>query len=231
MDGGLQAKPYSQMDDTQLDKHYLLCLLYPMSGPNNTYLIVWLVIFWLVAATLVLANNGSEDASSIVDTSDNTASIITIQPTDDLADNNNTMNTQATSNQDTTMNTQTPASTQDPTTLDQPQDNSNQPVDIVQSLIRAMESNDAQTIRSLFAQDASQRYSIAPRKSGDAFRKRLESDIISVQWQVSDPQITAQEDNEVVVTGVYRNNSNYENKANFLFEVENGKIISWTMRY
>lgn len=106
------------------------------------------------------------------------------------------------------------------------------PEQVVTALIRAMDANDADRIRSLFAEHATQKYErwYAFKKSGDKFRAWLESDIIAVHGQVKNPNIKA-DGNEVVVTGTYSNNDGYSSPANFLLLVENRKIVSWTMRY
>lgn len=106
------------------------------------------------------------------------------------------------------------------------------PEQVVSALISAMEANDADRIRSLFAEDATQEYErwYARKKSGDKFRAWLESDIIQVHGRVEAPALTAN-GNEVVVTGTYVNNDDYQSPADFLLVVENGQIISWTMRY
>lgn len=69
----------------------------------------------------------------------------------------------------------------------------------------------------------------APVKSGEAFFKWLESDIIERKGRVANAQYEVN-GNEVVVTGQY-SSKGYTNKANFLFKVEDGQIMSWRMRY
>lgn len=101
---------------------------------------------------------------------------------------------------------------------------------IVIELIEAMNKNDSNTIRSLFATNAKQAYGSSKAKKGEQFRSWLETDIIQAQGKVSNPQYK-ESDNQVVVTGTYSNNNGYTNAADFLFEVEKGKITSWTMRY
>lgn len=101
---------------------------------------------------------------------------------------------------------------------------------IVTELIEAMDANDAERISGFFSDDASQAYGNGTPKSGDAFRRWLQSDIIGVKGRVADPVIKA-DGNSVVVTGEYRNANGYTSKADFLLTVEDGKIISWTMRY
>lgn len=106
------------------------------------------------------------------------------------------------------------------------------PEQVVSALISAMEANDATRIRSLFAKNATQKYErwYAFNKSGDKFRAWLESDIIEVHGRVMEPKLKA-DGKEVVVTGTYVNNDNYKSAADFLIVVEEGKIVSWTMRY
>lgn len=106
----------------------------------------------------------------------------------------------------------------------------NSPSGLVAQLLNAMQANDAKRIRSLFAENAQQSYGNGKPKSGDAFRAWLQSDIISVHGRVENSRISAK-GNDVIVTGQYRNTSGYRSKANFLFKVANGKIVSWQMRY
>lgn len=106
---------------------------------------------------------------------------------------------------------------------------STNPESIVKSLITAMSSNDAEKIRSLFDENASQAYGNSPAKSGKAFFSWLESDIIDRKGHVDNAQYEVN-DNEVIVTGQY-SSIGYTNKANFLFKVKDGKIVSWQMRY
>lgn len=100
---------------------------------------------------------------------------------------------------------------------------------VIKSLITAMSANDAEKIRSLFDENASQAYGNGDWKSGKDFFKWLESDIIERKGHVENAQYEVN-GNEVVVTGQY-SSKGYTNKANFLFKVEDGKIISWQMRY
>ncbi|PZX43304.1 ketosteroid isomerase-like protein [Nonlabens dokdonensis] len=110
------------------------------------------------------------------------------------------------------------------------QDNSNStPESTIKSLIDAMEANDGDKIRSLFHDNASQAYGDGPSKSGKAFFKWLDSDIIDRKGHVEGAHFTTT-GNEVVVTGQY-SSEGYTNKANFLFFVKEGKIMSWQMRY
>ena len=104
------------------------------------------------------------------------------------------------------------------------------PESAVSELMSAMQANDAERIRAAFAEDASQAYGAGSPKTGKAFRAWLQSDIIDRHGQVANPALAA-DGNQVVVTGEYRNNRNYRSAANFLFRVEDGKIVSWQMRY
>ncbi|WP_158535033.1 nuclear transport factor 2-like protein [Acaryochloris thomasi] len=92
-----------------------------------------------------------------------------------------------------------------------------------------MQTNDAERIRSLFDANASQAYGDGAAKSGEAFFRWLDSDIIERQGRVENAQL-AVNGNEVVVTGQYRS-IGYASEANFLLTVENGRIINWRMRY
>lgn len=106
------------------------------------------------------------------------------------------------------------------------------PTEAIAELLDAMDKNDAQRIRSAFSADASQLYErwYARKKRGEKFRSWLETDIIDVHGRVIDPEITVHA-NQVTVKGTYMNDDNYTNKADFLFVVEKGKVVSWTMRY
>ncbi len=106
--------------------------------------------------------------------------------------------------------------------------NSN-PETIIKLLIEAMQINEAEKIRSLFNENASQAYGDGAAKSGAAFFKWLDSDIIDRKGHVDDAKFTVN-GNEVIVTGQY-SSEGYTNKANFLFTVEDNKIMSWRMRY
>lgn len=103
------------------------------------------------------------------------------------------------------------------------------PESVIKSLMAAMATNDAEKIRSLFAENASQAYGDGAAKSGKAFFSWLQSDIIERKGHVENAQYEVN-GHEVVVTGQY-SSKGYTNKANFLFKVEEGKIISWQMRY
>ena len=105
----------------------------------------------------------------------------------------------------------------------------NNPEQVVKSLIEAMTANDAEKIRSLFHKDAKQAYGNGSWKSGDAFFSWLQSDIIERKGHVDNAKFSA-DGNQVVVTGQY-NSVGYTNKANFLLTVDEGKIVSWQMRY
>lgn len=109
------------------------------------------------------------------------------------------------------------------------QDEKNNSGDIIKSLIDAMSMNDAKIIRSLFHDDAKQAYGNGSWKSGEVFFNWLQSDIIDRKGHVDHANFSIN-GKEVVVTGQY-SSEGYTNKANFLFSVENGKIVSWQMRY
>jgi ketosteroid isomerase-like protein len=104
------------------------------------------------------------------------------------------------------------------------------PGSVVRALVDAMRANDAARIRALFAPDASQAYGNGRPKSGPAFFAWLESDIIDRKGQVDDPQF-AVNGNEVIVTGQFHNSRGYRAAANFRIVVDNGRIVSWQMRY
>lgn len=103
------------------------------------------------------------------------------------------------------------------------------PEEVVKSLIASMAINDAQQIRSVFDENASQAYGDSPAKSGKAFFSWLESDIIERKGHVDNAQY-AVDGKGVVVTGQY-SSKGYTNKADFLFKVVDGNIVSWQMRY
>ena len=105
----------------------------------------------------------------------------------------------------------------------------NDPETIVKFLIEAMTVNDAEKIRSVFHKDAKQAYGDGAWKSGEDFFKWLQSDIIDRKGHVDNANFSSN-GYQVIVTGQY-SSEGYTNKANFLFVVENGKIISWQMRY
>ncbi|WP_197496161.1 nuclear transport factor 2 family protein [Maribacter hydrothermalis] len=109
------------------------------------------------------------------------------------------------------------------------QNTSNDPESIIKLLMTAMSANDAEKIRSLFNSNASQAYGDGAAKSGKAFFSWLESDIIKRKGHVDNAKYTVN-GNEVVVTGQY-SSEGYTNKANFLFTVKDGQIMSWQMRY
>lgn len=101
----------------------------------------------------------------------------------------------------------------------------------VKTLIDAMEAEDAELIRAQFAKTATQAYGAdGIMKTSEETKKWLESDIISRQGKVANPEYTVLNESEIVVKGQY-SSQGYTNKANFLFTVENGLITSWRMRY
>jgi hypothetical protein len=101
----------------------------------------------------------------------------------------------------------------------------------VRALIEAMEAENAELIRAQFSEKATQAYGADGKmKTPEETKKWIESDIISRQGKVANPEFTVISKNEVVVKGQYSSHG-YTNKANFLFTVENGKITSWRMRY
>jgi hypothetical protein len=104
------------------------------------------------------------------------------------------------------------------------------PGSVARALIDAMKANDGARIRALFSPDASQAYGEAKPKSGPAFFAWLETDIIERKGQVDTPQF-AVNGNEVIVTGQFRNSRGYRSAANFRIVVDNGRIVSWQMRY
>ncbi len=106
---------------------------------------------------------------------------------------------------------------------------STSPEKVVSSLIDAMAAQEAEKIRALFSEDASQAYGEGRAKAGQAFFRWLESDIIRRDGRVEGAEINA-DGREVVVTGTYRSRG-YSSVANFLFTVDDGKITSWRMRY
>jgi len=101
----------------------------------------------------------------------------------------------------------------------------------VKTLIEAMQSENAELIRAQFSETATQAYGAdGVMKTAEETKKWFESDIISRQGKVANPQYTVISENQVVVTGQY-SSIGYTNKADFLFTVENGLITSWRMRY
>lgn len=106
---------------------------------------------------------------------------------------------------------------------------SSEPKAVVSALIEAMETNDGERIRSLFDDNASQAYGDGSPRSGEAFFRWLDSDIIDREGRVENAQL-AVDGNEVFVTGQYQSRG-YTSAANFLLTVENGRIVSWRMRY
>jgi hypothetical protein len=101
---------------------------------------------------------------------------------------------------------------------------------VVRALIEAMAANDAARIRAAFTADASQAYGDGAPKRGKAFADWLQSDIIAIHGRV-DGAVFKADGKQVVVTGNYRNSRGYRAAANFLFVVEDQRIVSWRMRY
>jgi SnoaL-like domain len=100
----------------------------------------------------------------------------------------------------------------------------------VRALIEAMEAGDAARIRAQFSPRATQAYGAdGPMSSPAATARWLESDIIERSGKVTNPEFSVN-GNEVIVRGQY-NSRGYSSKADFLFTVENGLIMSWRMRY
>lgn len=101
----------------------------------------------------------------------------------------------------------------------------------VKTLIEAMQTENAELIRAQFSKTATQAYGAeGTMKTADETRKWIESDIISRQGKVANPNYTVINENQVVVKGQY-SSQGYTNKADFLFNVENGLITAWRMRY
>ena len=100
---------------------------------------------------------------------------------------------------------------------------------VVRELITAMDHNDAAAIRAVFDDEATQQYGDGSPKSGKEFFAWLDSDIIQRKGMVTDPKFV-EEGSKVVVTGLY-SSEGYSNRADFLFAVKIGKIVSWQMRY
>jgi ketosteroid isomerase-like protein len=98
------------------------------------------------------------------------------------------------------------------------------------ALVEAMAANDSVRLRALFAPNASQAYAGGKAKSGADFFAWLQSDIINAKGRVDDARYAA-DGNEVVITGQFSNRRGYRSAANFLLAVEQGKIVSWRMRY
>jgi hypothetical protein len=99
----------------------------------------------------------------------------------------------------------------------------------VRGLIEAMAAGDATRIRAAFADDTGQAYGSERYKTPDSFRRWLETDIIQRGGLVENPRYRATGE-EVVVTGRYRSRG-YESAADFLFEVRDGKVRRWRIRY
>lgn len=101
----------------------------------------------------------------------------------------------------------------------------------VKTLIEAMQAENAELIRAQFSKNATHAYGAeGTMKTADETKKWIESDIISRQGKVANPQYTVINENQVVVKGQY-SSQGYTNKADFLFNVENGLITAWRMRY
>lgn len=101
----------------------------------------------------------------------------------------------------------------------------------VKALIEAMQLENAELIRAQFSKTATQAYGAdGNMKTAEETKKWIESDIVSRQGKVANPEYSIISENEVVVQGQYSSHG-YSNKANFLFTVENGLITSWRMRY
>lgn len=99
----------------------------------------------------------------------------------------------------------------------------------VRALIDAMEAEDATRIREQFSPHATQAYGVDGRmKTPEATARWLETDIISRNGKVADPEFSVN-GNEVVVRGQY-SSMGYTSTANFLFTVEDGLITSWRIR-
>ena len=79
------------------------------------------------------------------------------------------------------------------------------PKAVVTALLNAMKNNNAEQIRAVFADNASQEYErwYKRKNSGDRFKSWLESDIINVHGQVIEPALKMM-GNQVVVTGTYK---------------------------
>lgn len=101
----------------------------------------------------------------------------------------------------------------------------------VKTLIEAMQAENAELIRAQFSKNATQAYGAeGTMKTANETKKWIESDIISRQGKVANPQYTIINENQVVVKGQY-SSQGYTNKGDFLFNVENGLITAWRMRY
>ncbi|WCM42043.1 nuclear transport factor 2 family protein [Flavobacterium sp. CBA20B-1] len=101
----------------------------------------------------------------------------------------------------------------------------------IKALIEAMQTENAELIRAQFSKTATQAYGAeGTMKTADETRRWIESDIISRQGKVANPQYTVINENQAVVKGQY-SSEGYTNKADFLFTVEDGLITAWRMRY
>lgn len=106
------------------------------------------------------------------------------------------------------------------------------PEQLVTDLIQSLQENNAEKIHDAFSSNAIQLYDRfwAKEKTGEKFRKWLNSDIINPHGRVENAKITSS-GSQVVVKGQYVNDNGYSSPADFLFEVNDGKIIRWTIRY
>jgi ketosteroid isomerase-like protein len=100
----------------------------------------------------------------------------------------------------------------------------------VETLLKAMRTKDAVTIRLLVDANGSMQYGNGLPKKGKDFVAWIESDVIAAEALVDNAVVTSRSDG-IVVTGIIRNNRGYSNKANFLFSVKAGKITRWHIRY
>jgi hypothetical protein len=100
----------------------------------------------------------------------------------------------------------------------------------VETLLKAMRSKDAVTIRLLVDTNGSMQYGNSAPKKGKDFVAWIESDVITTEAVVDNAIVTSRPEG-IVVIGTIRNNRGYSNKANFLFSVKAGKITHWHIRY
>ena len=100
----------------------------------------------------------------------------------------------------------------------------------VKALIAAMQSDDAPGIRAQFAANATQAYGAnGLMKTAQATAQWLETDVIQRRGKVANAEFSVS-GNEVVVRGDYTS-MGYASKADFLFVVNDGLIVSWRIRY
>lgn len=104
------------------------------------------------------------------------------------------------------------------------------PEALVAELIDAMAQNDGARIAAVFSDDAEQAYGNGPTRAGDAFRAWLQSDIIGAKGRLDEGATLSVDGSSVIATGRYRNDNGYSSEADFLFVVENLKIIRWIVR-